>query len=143
VCYNKPVEFNDQSVKKICIFSVSESSKSSSTSLTSRKNSIKETLYMKSIFVGNLPWSATDAELSAKFSEHGNVISARIVTDKFTGKSRGFGFVDMEDSDAAKAITAMSGAKWGDREMTVNEAKPKSENRDRNGGGQRRSFERY
>ena len=99
---------------------------------------------MKSIFVGNLPWSATDAELSAKFSEHGNVISARIVTDKFTGKSRGFGFVDMEDSDAQKAITAMSGQKWGDRELTVNEAKPKSDRpRDGAGGGQRRSFDRY
>ena len=97
---------------------------------------------MKSIFVGNLPWSATDAELSEKFSEHGNVISARIVTDKFTGKSRGFGFVDMEDSDAQKAITAMSGQKWGEREMTVNEAKPKSD-RPRDGGGQRRSFDRY
>jgi RNA recognition motif-containing protein len=100
---------------------------------------------MKSIFVGNLPWSATDAELSAKFAEHGTVISARIVTDKFTGKSRGFGFVDMEDADAQKAIAAMSGQKWDDRELTVNEAKPKSESRDRNsgGGGGRRSFDRY
>jgi len=89
---------------------------------------------MKSIFVGNLPWSATDAELSAKFSEFGNVISARVVTDKFSGKSRGFGFVDMEDADAEKAIAGMSGYKWGDREITVNEARPKSES----GGGGRR-----
>ena len=66
---------------------------------------------MKSIFVGNLPWSTTDADLSAKFGEFGNVLSARIVTDKFTGKSRGFGFVDMEDADAEKAIAAMSGQK--------------------------------
>ncbi|MBI5078952.1 RNA-binding protein [Candidatus Saganbacteria bacterium] len=96
---------------------------------------------MKSIFVGNLPWSATDAELSAKFAEHGSVISARIVTDKFTGKSRGFGFVDMEDADAEKAIAAMSGQKWGERELTVNIAKPKSDNRER--GGERRSFGRF
>ncbi|OGB90361.1 RNA-binding protein [candidate division WOR-1 bacterium RIFCSPHIGHO2_01_FULL_53_15] len=95
---------------------------------------------MKSIFVGNLPWSTTDADLSAKFGEFGNVLSARIVTDKFTGKSRGFGFVDMEDADAEKAIAAMSGQKWGDRELTVNEAKPKSEGRDR---GPRREFSRF
>ena len=82
---------------------------------------------MKSIFVGNLPWSVTDEDLKGKFSEFGNVISARVVTDKFSGKSRGFGFVDMEDSDAQKAIAGMAGQRWGDRELTVNEAKPKSE----------------
>jgi len=97
---------------------------------------------MKSIFVGNLPWSTTDADLSAKFSEFGAVISARVVTDKFTGKSRGFGFVDMSDEDAQKAIAGMSGQKWGDREITVNEAKPKTENRDSGGGG-RRDFSRF
>ena len=99
---------------------------------------------MKSIFVGNLPWSTTDADLSAKFAEFGQVISARVVSDKFTGKSRGFGFVDMEDADAEKAIAGMTGQKWGDRELTVNEAKPKSESRDRNGGGGgRRDFSRF
>jgi len=85
---------------------------------------------MKSIFVGNLPWSATDEEMKSKFSEFGNVISARIMMDKITNKSRGFGFVDMEnDSDMQKAIAGMSGQKWGDRELTVNEAKPRTENR--------------
>jgi RNA recognition motif-containing protein len=102
---------------------------------------------MKSLFVGNLPWSVTDADLSAKFSEFGSVISARIVNDKFSGKSRGFGFVDMEDADAEKAITGMTGYKWGDREVTVNEAKPKTESRgsDRRGGsgGGRRDFNRF
>ena len=97
---------------------------------------------MKSIFVGNLPWSATDAELTEKFSQFGNVISARIVNDRETGKSRGFGFVDMEDADAAAAITGMTGYKWGDRELTVNEGKPKSD-RPRTGGGDRQSFNRY
>ena len=97
---------------------------------------------MKSIFVGNLPWSATDAELAEKFSQFGTVISARIVNDKFTGKSRGFGFVDMEDADAAKAIAGMTGYKWNDRELTVNEGRPKSD-RPRDGGGERRSFNRY
>lgn len=93
---------------------------------------------MKSIFVGNLPWSATNEELSAKFSEFGNVISARVVNDKMTGKSKGFGFVDMDDADAEKAIAAMSGAKWGDRDLTCNEAKPRE---DRPAGG-RRDFSR-
>ena len=93
---------------------------------------------MKSIFVGNLPWSTTDEDLKGKFSEFGNVISARVVNDKFSGKSRGFGFVDMEDADAEKAIAAMAGQKWGERELTVNEAKPKSE-----GGGGRRERRDY
>lgn len=93
---------------------------------------------MKSIFVGNLPWSATDTELTEKFSQFGAVISARIVTDKFTGKSRGFGFVDMADADAEKAIAGMSGYKWGDREITVNEARPKKEN-----DGDRRDRRRF
>ncbi len=97
---------------------------------------------MKSLFVGNLPWSVTDADLSAKFSEFGAVISARVVSDKFTGKSRGFGFVDMEDDAAQKAIAGMAGQKWGDRELTVNEAKPKTESRDRSGSG-RRDYSRF
>jgi len=80
---------------------------------------------MKSIFVGNLPWSVTDDELKQKFAEFGNVVSARVVTDKFSGRSRGFGFVDMDDADADNAIAGMKGYKWGDREVTVNEAKPK------------------
>lgn len=102
---------------------------------------------MKSLFVGNLPWSVTDADLAAKFGEFGNVISARVVTDKFTGKSRGFGFVDMEDADAEKAIAGMTGYKWNDREVTVNEARPKTEGgprRERSGGnGGRRDFNRF
>ncbi|MEA3493119.1 MAG: RNA-binding protein [Candidatus Margulisiibacteriota bacterium] len=95
---------------------------------------------MKSIFVGNLPWSVTDSDLEAKFSEFGAVSSARIVSDKFSGRSRGFGFVDMDDEAAQKAIAAMQGYKWGDREVTCNEAKPKTDRssgprRDRGGFG--------
>ncbi len=92
---------------------------------------------MKSIFVGNLPWSVNNAELEAKFSEFGAVSSARVMTDQMTGRSRGFGFVDMDDADAQKAIAAMSGYKWGDREITCNEAKPRAE---RTGGGRRDRF---
>ena len=82
---------------------------------------------MKSIFVGNLPWNVTNSDLEAKFSEFGEVKSARVLTDQMTGKSKGFGFVDMEDGDAQKAISAMSGYKWGDREITCNEARPRAE----------------
>jgi len=89
---------------------------------------------MKSLFVGNLPWSATDADLQAKFAEFGNVLSARVITDKFSGRSRGFGFVDMEDADAEKAIAGMNGQKWDGRDVTVNEAKPKTERREGKGG---------
>ena len=95
---------------------------------------------MKSIFVGNLPWSATNAELEAKFAEFGVVISARVITDKMTGKSKGFGFVDMEDADAEKAIAALSGYKWGEREITVNEARPKTQRTGGGGGDRRRDF---
>jgi cold-inducible RNA-binding protein len=101
---------------------------------------------MKSLYVGNLPWSVTDEELKTKFSEFGNVISARVVTDKYSGRSRGFGFVDMEDADAEKAIAAMNGYKWVDREITVNEARPKKERGERRGGGGgggRRDFNRF
>jgi len=88
---------------------------------------------MKSIFVGNLPWSVKDADLEAKFSEFGKVLSARVVSDKYSGKSRGFGFVDMEDADAPKAIAGMTGYKWDEREITVNEARPKTERAPRQG----------
>ena len=81
---------------------------------------------MKSIFVGNLAWSVTDEDLKAKFSEFGAVLSARVVTDKFSGRSRGFGFVDMEDADAEKAIAATADQEWNGRKLTVNEAKPRA-----------------
>ena len=85
----------------------------------------------KSLFVGNLPWSTTEDELKQKFEEHGKVVAARIVTDKFSGRSKGFGFVEVEDADAEKVIAAMNGQKFGDREIIVNEARPKTERSDR------------
>lgn len=99
---------------------------------------------MKSLFVGNLPWSAKDEDLQTKFSEFGEVSSARIINDKFSGRSRGFGFVDMaNDDEAQKAIEAMNGYSWDGREVTVNEAKPKTDRRDNDGGGGRRDFNRF
>jgi RNA recognition motif-containing protein len=85
------------------------------------------------IYVGGLPYSATDSQLTTLFATHGTVESARVVTDKFTGQSRGFGFVEMSTSEeAAAAITALSGSQMEGRTLTVNEAKPMEP---RSGGG--------
>ncbi|HYF80270.1 MAG TPA: RNA-binding protein [Symbiobacteriaceae bacterium] len=73
-----------------------------------------------SIFVGNLPWAATDEDLHELFSQHGEVKRAKIVVDRETNRSRGFGFVDMEEADAQKAIDAWNGQMYGNRPLTVN-----------------------
>ena len=78
------------------------------------------------IFVGNLPYTMTDAELEAAFSEHGEVESATVVTDRETSRSRGFGFVEMPNAaDGEKAIRAMNGKDFKGRALTVNEARPR------------------
>ena len=79
------------------------------------------------IYVGNLPWSADDHVLSEKFGEFGNVISARVMSDRDTGRSRGFGFVEMDDAGARAAIEALNGYELGGRALRVNEAKPREE----------------
>jgi RNA recognition motif-containing protein len=85
------------------------------------------------IYVGGLPYSTTEQQLSDLFAVHGAVASARIITDKFTGQSRGFGFVEMSsDSEAQAAITALNGTELGGRTLTVNEARPQEP---RSGGG--------
>lgn len=82
------------------------------------------------IYVGNLPWRATDAQLSELFGAHGEVTDARIVTDRETGRSRGFGFVTMASADAAQAaIRALNGYSLEGRSLVVNEA------REQGGGG--------
>ena len=80
---------------------------------------------MKKIYVGNLPWSATDASLREAFSPFGEVQSASVVTDRETGRSRGFGFVEMDESDADRAIRELDGRDLEGRAMRVNEARPK------------------
>lgn len=77
---------------------------------------------MKKLYVGNLPWSATDGELESLFSGVGEVISARVITDRETGRSRGFGFVEMDDAGATKAIAELNGKDMGGRPLRVNEA---------------------
>jgi RNA recognition motif-containing protein len=85
------------------------------------------------IYVGGLPYSTTEQQLSDLFAAHGTVASARIITDKFTGQSRGFGFVEMSsDSEAQAAIAALNGTELGGRTLTVNEARPQEP---RSGGG--------
>ena len=88
------------------------------------------------LYVGGLPYSATEQQLSDLFAAHGTVASARIITDKFTGQSRGFGFVEMSsDSEAKAAITALNGSDMGGRTLTVNEAKPMEQRSGGGGGG--------
>lgn len=84
------------------------------------------------IYVGNLPYSMDDAALQQLFESHGQVESAKVVTDRDTGRSRGFGFVEMpNDEQARKAIDAVNGSEVGGRTLTVNEARP----RENKGGG--------
>ena len=83
---------------------------------------------MKNLYVGNLPHSTTEGELRTVFEVHGAVDKISIVTDRETGRSRGFAFVEMTDSSAAdKAMAALNGTELGGRTLTVNEAKPKSD----------------
>jgi RNA recognition motif-containing protein len=79
----------------------------------------------KTLYVGNLPWATTDEILADAFREHGAVVSSRIITDKETGRSRGFGFVEVEDADVEKLVEAMNGADFDGRQIVVNEAKPR------------------
>ena len=80
----------------------------------------------KSIYVGNLPWDATEDQIQNLFAEHGKVISVNLVSDRDTGRARGFGFVEMEDADAAVAIEALDNVSLGGRTLRVNEAKPRT-----------------
>ena len=90
----------------------------------------------KKIYVGNLPFSATQESLSEMFSQFGNVSSTKIITDRDTGRSKGFGFVEMTDaSEADAAIEKLHGSDMGGRNLTVNEAKPMEPRTGGFGGG--------
>ena len=94
------------------------------------------------VYVGSLPYATTDAKLEEIFSQYGTVESARVITDKFTGRSKGFGFVEMSSStEAQNAIEALNGSQLDGRSLTVNEARPQERRPsfDSNrGGGDRR-----
>jgi len=88
------------------------------------------------IYVGNLSWNLKDQDLSNLFATHGEVVSAKIVTDKFTGRSKGFGFVEMANDDQAQAaIAALNGSEVDGRNIVVNESRPKPEGGGSGGGG--------
>jgi RNA recognition motif-containing protein len=87
----------------------------------------------KNLYVGNLPFTTTQQDLEQLFGQYGTVTKAQVITDRETGRSRGFGFVEMS-SGADEAIAAMNGAEYQGRRLTVNEAKPREE-RPRGGGG--------
>ena len=92
----------------------------------------------KKLYVGNLPWATTDQDIRDLFGQHGEVVGASIVTDKETGRSRGFGFVEMaNDADAAKAIQSLHEYTLDNRTLTVNEARERT-----SGGGSRGGFTR-
>jgi cold-inducible RNA-binding protein len=96
----------------------------------------------KKLYVGNLSYQTTEADLTNMFEPYGTVESARIITDRDTGRSKGFGFVEMSEDEAAeKAIAALNGQQFGGRALTVNEAKPMVKRDfgggDRGGGGRR------
>lgn len=79
--------------------------------------------------MGNLPFSATDESLKQIFSEYGQVQSAKVIVDRDTNRSKGFGFVEMTDNAAKKAITELNEAEYEGKQITVNEARPKENNR--------------
>lgn len=90
---------------------------------------------MKKLYVGNLPYTTTEDDLRDYFAKAGVISSVRIIIDKMSGRSKGFGFVEMEnDEEAMKAIEEFNGKEWGERKLVVNEARPmEPRNNDRGG----------
>jgi RNA recognition motif-containing protein len=90
----------------------------------------------KNIYVGNLAWGVTNEDLLELFGQYGKVLKAQVISDRETGRSRGFGFVEMEnDQEAEAAIQALNAANHNNRPLTVNEAKPREDRAPRAGGG--------
>src|SRR3954471_16191102 len=93
------------------------------------------------LYVGNLSYNVDSSELQQLFAQHGTVTSAEVISDRMTGRSKGFGFVEMgSDEEAQAAIAALNGQDHGGRALTVNEAKPREERSGGGGGGGGRSF---
>jgi RNA recognition motif-containing protein len=88
------------------------------------------------LYVGNLPYSISDSELQNLFEQHGSVLSAQVIMDRDTGRSKGFGFVEMGSSEEGQAaIQALHDQEIGGRKLTVNEARPREDRGPRGGGG--------
>ena len=90
---------------------------------------------VKRIYVGNLPFTATEDEVRELFEQHGTVHDVNLISDRDTGRPRGFGFVEMEDDPAEAAIEALNGYLLGGRSLRVNEARPRTEQQGGRGGG--------
>jgi RNA recognition motif-containing protein len=98
----------------------------------------------KKIYIGNIPFTSTEEELRTVFERHGDVASVSVITDRETGRSRGFAFVEMDDSSAAdNAIRALDGSELGGRSIRVNEAEDRKGGGGGGGGGRFRSRDRY
>lgn len=91
----------------------------------------------KTVYIGNLPWAVTSDDLSNAVGKYAEVISSRVATDRETGRSRGFGFVEVPEEKLQEVIDALNGAEWEGRALTVNEAKPREAGP---GGGGRGGF---
>jgi RNA recognition motif-containing protein len=88
------------------------------------------------LYVGNLSYSVVEEKLQELFAKHGNVVSARIITDKFSGRSKGFGFVEMgSEEEAQRATAALNGTDFEGRKLVVSEARPQQPREERGGGG--------
>ena len=81
---------------------------------------------VKTLYVGNLAWNTKEEELKSAFEAHAPVLSARVISDRISGRSKGFGFVEVEDNDAPRVIKEMNGFQLAGRSLIVNEARPKS-----------------
>ena len=90
---------------------------------------------MKKLYVGNLPFSATEDEINQLFSKHGTVHSVALINDRDTGRPRGFGFVEMDDDSALAAVEALDGFNMGGRDLRVNEARERERRAGGGGGG--------
>jgi RNA recognition motif-containing protein len=84
-------------------------------------------MVIKTLYVGNLPWSATKEDLAALFADQVEVKSSRIITDRESGRSKGFGFIEVDNDDVEQIITSMNGKDMAGRELIVNEAKPRQQ----------------
>ena len=96
-------------------------------------------LAVTKLYVGNLPFTATEESVRALFSQHGTVEKVALISDRDTGRPRGFGFVEMSNADASRAMQALNGTEFEGRSLKVNEA----QERDRSGGGPRGGGRRY
>lgn len=92
------------------------------------------------LYVGNLPYNISDDQLSAMFARYGTPDSAKVITDRDSGQSKGFGFVEFNDAEIAKAALALDGTEFGGRSLKVNEARPRTDNAGGGGFGGRSRY---